>query len=115
MSDNKPKHTPGPWRSDGIYVWAPGGKMVADFPLDFEDDDGYLARIRGVGRRATVEEQRANAELMAAAPDMLSTLLAVRDWIASCPEMRRGAIGTAASQAPYVLADINAVIIKAGG
>jgi hypothetical protein len=40
--------------------------MVADDGGD--DEAGCVARMRGVGRGATVEEQEANAHLIAAAP-----------------------------------------------
>lgn len=54
--------TPLPWRADKVYcgyIWS-GDKMVADFPMD-EDEGTYLARMRGVGRGATQQEQQANA------------------------------------------------------
>lgn len=53
--------TPGPWTFDEhggtFYVFGPDGGMVADG----DDAEPWIARIRGVGRGATVEEQRANA------------------------------------------------------
>jgi len=46
------KCMPGPWHVDpppySIYVWGPDMEMVADMPTD--DEDAYLARMRGVGR-----------------------------------------------------------------
>jgi hypothetical protein len=60
------KHTPGEWHFDGmLYVWSGPMSMVADLGIA-EDNEPYLARMRGVGRGATVEEQRANGYLMAA-------------------------------------------------
>lgn len=64
MSD---KATPRPWHSDEpyfIYIWGPGQKMVADLG---SGEEAYLARIRGVGRGATQEEQQANARLIVSA------------------------------------------------
>jgi len=72
------KHTPGPWHRDEnypIYVWGPDHKMVADLPSG--DKEAYLARMRGVGRGATREEQDANCTLIAAAPDLLVALKAL--------------------------------------
>lgn len=68
------EHTPGPWNFDEhggtFYVWGPRQSMVADGYTD----EGYITRMRGVGRGATVEEQRANARLIAAAPDLYEAL-----------------------------------------
>jgi hypothetical protein len=65
------KHAPGPWIYDShggcFYVWGKGHAMVADG----DTEEGYITRMRGVGRGATVEEQEANARLIAAAPDLL--------------------------------------------
>lgn len=75
-------HTPGPWRTDPnyyIYVWAADSKMVADLP--FEPEETFIARMRGVGRGATPAEQKANAHLIAAAPDLLAAL---RLWDNGC-------------------------------
>jgi hypothetical protein len=64
------KHTPGEWHFDGmLYVWSGPMSMVADLGIA-EDNEPYLARMRGVGRGATVEEQRANGYLMAASPTL---------------------------------------------
>ena len=79
------KHTPGPWRRDKeypIYVWGPNHAMVADLPT--LDEDAYLARMRGVGRGATREEQDANCTLITAAPDLLAALKHTL-WC-GCPE-----------------------------
>lgn len=64
------KPTEGPYTYDEhggtFYVWGRGHAMVADG----DTDEGYVARMRGVGRGATVEEQRANAALLAASWDL---------------------------------------------
>lgn len=54
------KYTPGPWRTDGIYIWA----RRCSLPV-----------CTGVSRGVTVEEQEANGRLMAAAPEMLQALI----------------------------------------
>lgn len=57
--------TQGPWHTIGdIYVYAPIG-AVADTPIN--EDTEYITRARGVGRDATIEEQRLNLEFIAAA------------------------------------------------
>jgi hypothetical protein len=71
--------TPGEWTFDGIlYIWAAPSKMVADLSAGMSDTDTYLARMRGVGRKATPEEQNANGYLMAAAPELLRELTSIR-------------------------------------
>jgi hypothetical protein len=70
------KHTPGPWTLEehggAFYIFGPDMAMIAD-----NDDEGgfvpreVVARVRGVGRGATVEEQQANGKLLAAAPKLL--------------------------------------------
>lgn len=66
-------HTPGPWVWDEHggtwYVFGPNSAMVAD-----SNEELPLARVRGVGRGATSDEQRANARLIAAAPRLLAAL-----------------------------------------
>lgn len=69
--------TPLPWRTDGFYcgyIWS-GDKMVADFPMD-EDEGTYLARMRGVGRGASRDEQVANAHFIVRAVNAHDRLVA---------------------------------------
>lgn len=76
-------HTPGPWVADPhyyIYVWAADSKMVADLPIA-EDEGTHIARMRGVGRGATPDEQKANAKLIAAAPDLLLVLKRAKELL----------------------------------
>jgi hypothetical protein len=54
-------HTPGPWTVDGSYIHGPNGKR-------------FLA-VAGDG------EGQANARLIAAAPELFSTLHFVRKWM----------------------------------
>ncbi len=65
-----------PWETDGYYIWADGMQMVADFPLEgASEDKNNIARIRGVGRGASDDELDANANFIAAAPQIISDLL----------------------------------------
>lgn len=57
------KHTPGPWISAEPY---PYGVQVSS-------TNGYVCRVSESGKKST-EEQRANARLIAAAPDLLAAL-----------------------------------------
>lgn len=64
-----PTHTPGRWCSDGRFITAPDPAGI--------HADIYIAEIvesDDEGRLATPKEQYANAELIAAAPDMLEAL-----------------------------------------
>jgi hypothetical protein len=76
MSTPKDKTSPGPYvaHSHGgcFYIFGPKGAMIADDGAD--EVDGALARIRGVGRGATAEEQEANAHLFAASWQMRAAL-----------------------------------------
>jgi hypothetical protein len=66
--------TPGPWQAHvhgGCWYVFAGSAMVAD---DGADETPCVARMRGVGRGATEEEQEANAHLIAAAPRLLEQL-----------------------------------------
>jgi len=69
------KHTPGPWTCDAqhgtFYVFGHHSAMVADSQ---DGEESHLARIRGVGRNASMEEQEANARLIASAPDLADAL-----------------------------------------
>ena len=68
-------YTPGPWTYDEqggtYYVFGPHAAMVADSQ---DGDEQPLVRIRGVGRGASIEEQRYNARLIAAAPQIAEAL-----------------------------------------
>lgn len=63
MSANA-KHTPGPWKvergNQAIYVSAEGGAVARVFPSDLSDDG--------------------NAQLIAAAPELLEALEAMREF-----------------------------------
>jgi hypothetical protein len=63
---SKPKHTPGPWQADGFDVRQPAGRYVAYAGPHHTPSGEYPA--------SCANEDRANALLIAAAPDMLEAL-----------------------------------------
>lgn len=68
-------HTPGPWEIDGLD---PYNKA---FGISARNAEGYKTPVvvwRGMGRPAS-EEGKANARLIAAAPDLLAALKLVAD------------------------------------
>ena len=64
-------HTPGPWSSFGIYVTTEAGDTLA----------------RAEYSHCSLPEARANARVMAAAPDLLEALKALRDGAYGNPSM----------------------------
>src|SRR3990167_3757156 len=70
MTKAEPQFTKGEWRHDShggtFYVVTDAGNMVADG----DTEEGYLARIRGVGRGASQEEMEANARVLAASKNL---------------------------------------------
>lgn len=86
------KHTPGPWRCEG--------------PDDFHDfnilhNGDSLAVAAVVSNMRDLPQITANANLIAAAPEMLEALLDAKEWLSGW-----------ASAEPY-LSEIEAVIAKA--
>ena len=65
-------HTPGPWIYDihehTFYIFT---KADMEMVADGDPDKPSIARMRGVGRAASSEEQEANARLIATAPELL--------------------------------------------
>ncbi len=62
-----------PWHTDEpycIYIWSRDQEMLADLPVP-DGEDAYLARMRGVGRGATRDEQRAIAQRILASVNAL--------------------------------------------
>lgn len=103
MSETR-RHTPGPWTAHEcagtFYVFAADGQwMVADG----ETEEAWLTRIRGVGRGATEDEQRANAELIASAPD-LTRLLAAEKQARQAAQVSRNEMHRRAQDAESALA-----------
>lgn len=101
-SAQQTRHTPGPWEHDGqgIYIFGPKGEMVAQVR-----GWGYLTGVGGLNlpEDKAVEIQKANGNLLAAAPEMFDAL---RDAVAALggikspnvPDSVRAAIAKAESQ-----------------
>lgn len=69
----KTKHTPGPWWVQDNTVQFAGGQLRVD------SDDGAIAEC---GRYPNIDpELKANANLIAAAPDLLEALNALADGV----------------------------------
>ena len=67
---SKSTHTPGPWTGSGLpftdaVIKGPGGQIVAEAYASVDDEDGP---------RIHCSEAGANADLIAAAPDLLAAL-----------------------------------------
>jgi len=62
------KHTPGPWKLDlqETYEWPTEEIEIMD-----NDGDGFIAKVYA---HTNIETQKANARLIAAAPDLLEAL-----------------------------------------
>lgn len=72
-------HTPGPWIAEQ-EVFAPGGIVgiyVAQYDARVQEPGGRICQAYGNCLVTTDETVRANARLIAAAPDLLAALKAV--------------------------------------
>lgn len=63
------KHTPGSWENECGHIWADGWGPVANTIQSFD------------GREIPDDEWKANANLIAAAPDLLEAFLAAREYM----------------------------------
>lgn len=78
-TDKASGHTPGPWRVSESGVRDVGGYICfINKPTHYADQEERYAR--------EVEERKANAQLICAAPDMLAALKAVDDFISGKPD-----------------------------
>jgi|TARA_Y100000310_G_scaffold220706_1_gene222291 hypothetical protein len=68
----KTKHTPGPWIAEEYFVYALNNNNENRFYLSVQA--GWGDRHRKIAYRTTNEELEANANLIAAAPDLLKAL-----------------------------------------
>lgn len=82
------KHTPGPWTSGSARtgrVFGADGYEVCDptqgphLHVDYDSDRGHWATTPGAYIDRTDEELEANANLIAAAPDLLAALRAIAE------------------------------------
>lgn len=84
MNETKPKHTPEPWIFDihegTFYIFT---RDEMEMVADGDPDKPSIARMRGVGRGASTEEQEANAALIAASPDLLAACKSVLRFLYS--------------------------------
>lgn len=75
-----PKHTPGPWTTNGAEVFGADGFAVCDprqgphLHANYDSDRGHWGSTPGASIERSEEEEEANARLIAAAPDLLSAL-----------------------------------------
>lgn len=94
---NAPKYTPGPWTSGSARtgrVFGADGYEVCDptqgphLHVDYDSDRGHWATTPGAYVDRTDEEIEANANLIAAAPDLLAACrrILVEDDGCSCSE-----------------------------
>lgn len=74
-TETKATHTPGPWTSAGVHVAADHGPDAEMVPV-----------CEASYRFVTLAEARANARLIAAAPELLQALKQVRYQVAASAE-----------------------------
>jgi hypothetical protein len=105
-SSGKFQGTPGPWRVDWHGDGYASGESSVELACLPHDTFDAIEIMCALGSRASLAEHEANARLIAAAPDLLEALEAVRD------NNRGGVTGQRAREA-WVKA--NAAIAKALG
>ncbi|MEE9594268.1 MAG: hypothetical protein V3V92_02605 [Candidatus Hydrothermarchaeales archaeon] len=70
----KPKHTPGPWHISGL-AWEYGNDLTIYAETETYKNPWNIGRAYGPGNLVRQsEETRANARLIAAAPDLLEAI-----------------------------------------
>ncbi len=104
------KHTPGPWTDKGGSagaVWAGNEFIASVYPNAQPGWDGY-------GRFDRQDETEANARLIAAAPDLLETLVMMADAVdplVSAPPI----VGPITQRVRTALVEARAAIARARG
>jgi len=100
------KHTPGPWDMDHLQH---GDNLILS-------KSGYVIASVGGRLRAYQHQQKANAALIAAAPDLLEALIEVSD---ECRRMQVDLVGTTLEGRPgtegLTYQKVQAAIAKAEG
>lgn len=91
------KHTPGPWAHRNGRIFAADRENLT---------------IANVARAADGDYSPANALLIAASPDLLTTLIALREYLSKCPPH---AGDTTGAEWGRVMDQSGAAIIKATG
>ena len=96
-------HTPGPWFAHDFSGVSGGNEVVAsDYCVSCTTPDHITVAFMGNGLRCAREEWEANAQLIAAAPELLEALEEVLGWETLCPidvyEQARAAIAKARGQ-----------------
>lgn len=71
---SKLKHTPGPWVIGSWGIHTPHLIKAFDILIEDANEDAGIAHVQ---RRYTKEQTEANARLVAAAPEMLESLIEV--------------------------------------
>jgi hypothetical protein len=93
-------HTPGPWEFDGDYVWA---ESIKGYVADPQTED--ILSGEHVAHSKAAAQWRANAKLIAAAPDLLAFVM----------ELASGCNATTRDLPPSIRRDAKALIAKAQG
>jgi hypothetical protein len=88
------KHTPGPWRYDKSHNAHPGAHRVLGPDGEVLADFGWIQRF---------DEAKANARLIAAAPELLETLRHLHTWLI-CPDTTTSAITAMRNMAAAAIA-----------
>lgn len=113
------KHTPGPWEIVGIHIYTALGGINAKGSKAHATDGWNIATVNpwactnedGVDEDLQADEQRANARLIAAAPELLEAVEYCRDLLMRY-EINRVNGEEIADEA---LKKLNAAIAKARG
>ena len=101
------KHTPGPWETyGGVGVWAPSSKAVIAQASEPRIASQYVEHHKPRLGSPDFHEACANAELIAAAPDLLEVLTAMMEFW-DC--------GTPVQPGALLVDDARAALAKARG
>jgi hypothetical protein len=79
------KHTPGPWsvKSDPCHF-----DTLSSVTGGSDNGKGWTTLMVEIGGLAKVDEQEANARLIAAAPELLEMLERCEMWLSAAPDGR---------------------------